>query len=106
MAKYKCKVCGYIHEGDSAPEVCPLCKKTNCFEEVKEDGAPKISTQVQRQRRTFRLHLLASHRQPISILTLHLLQRRMVTSRLLRSFYTLLQTRESTQSCGSRHSMA
>lgn len=41
MAKYKCKVCGYIHEGDSAPEVCPLCKKTNCFEEVKEDGAPK-----------------------------------------------------------------
>ena len=41
MAKYKCKVCGYIHEGDSAPEVCPLCKKTNCFEEVKEEGAPK-----------------------------------------------------------------
>ena len=29
MAKYKCKVCGYIDEGDSAPEVCPLCKKTN-----------------------------------------------------------------------------
>ncbi|WP_368389552.1 rubredoxin-like domain-containing protein, partial [Parabacteroides goldsteinii] len=23
--KYKCKVCGYIHEGDKAPDVCPLC---------------------------------------------------------------------------------
>lgn len=25
MAKYVCKVCGYVHEGDSAPEKCPLC---------------------------------------------------------------------------------
>ena len=24
--KYICTVCGYIHEGDSAPEKCPLCK--------------------------------------------------------------------------------
>ena len=26
MAKYVCSVCGYVHEGDSAPEACPLCK--------------------------------------------------------------------------------
>ena len=26
MAKYVCNVCGYTHEGDSAPERCPLCK--------------------------------------------------------------------------------
>ncbi len=26
MAKYVCKVCGYVHEGDEAPEVCPVCK--------------------------------------------------------------------------------
>ena len=25
MAKYVCPVCGYIHEGDSAPEKCPQC---------------------------------------------------------------------------------
>ena len=25
MAKYVCSVCGYVHEGDSAPEKCPLC---------------------------------------------------------------------------------
>ena len=23
MAKYVCSVCGYVHEGDSAPDVCP-----------------------------------------------------------------------------------
>ena len=26
MAKYVCSVCGYVHEGDSAPEFCPICK--------------------------------------------------------------------------------
>jgi len=36
MAKYVCKVCGYVHEGDSAPEACPVCKVgPEMFEEVK-----------------------------------------------------------------------
>ena len=26
MKKFICPVCGYVHEGDSAPEVCPVCK--------------------------------------------------------------------------------
>ena len=34
MIKFVCKVCGYIHEGDVAPEACPKCKKTGVFEEV------------------------------------------------------------------------
>ena len=25
MAKFVCSVCGYVHEGDSAPEKCPIC---------------------------------------------------------------------------------
>ena len=25
MAKYVCGICGYVHEGDSAPEKCPVC---------------------------------------------------------------------------------
>ncbi|MCQ2408942.1 MAG: NADH peroxidase [Clostridia bacterium] len=31
MAKYVCPICGYVHEGDSAPEKCPQCgcKGTN-----------------------------------------------------------------------------
>ena len=26
MSKYVCQICGYVHEGDSAPESCPICK--------------------------------------------------------------------------------
>lgn len=26
MAKFVCSICGYTHEGDSAPEFCPTCK--------------------------------------------------------------------------------
>lgn len=25
MKKFVCSVCGYVHEGDSAPAVCPVC---------------------------------------------------------------------------------
>ncbi len=25
MKKFVCSVCGYVHEGDSAPEKCPIC---------------------------------------------------------------------------------
>ena len=26
MAKWVCNVCGYVYEGDAAPETCPVCK--------------------------------------------------------------------------------
>ena len=26
MAKFVCMVCGYVHEGEAAPEQCPVCK--------------------------------------------------------------------------------
>ena len=26
MAKWVCNVCGYVYEGEAAPEVCPICK--------------------------------------------------------------------------------
>ena len=39
MAKFVCSVCGYVHEGESAPERCPQCKvpaeKFNKMEENK-----------------------------------------------------------------------
>ena len=34
MKKFVCKVCGYVHVGDVAPEACPKCKKVGVFEEV------------------------------------------------------------------------
>lgn len=57
MKKFVCTICGYIHEGDSAPEFCPQCKApASKFEEMKETAvvyadehrivSPKIATPV------------------------------------------------------------
>ena len=36
MKKFICTVCGYVHEGDAPPEVCPICKApASKFEEMK-----------------------------------------------------------------------
>lgn len=36
MKKFVCTICGYVHEGDSAPEFCPQCKApASKFEEQK-----------------------------------------------------------------------
>lgn len=38
MKKFVCSVCGYVHEGDSAPESCPQCKApASKFNEVKDE---------------------------------------------------------------------
>lgn len=35
MKKYVCKICGYVHEGENAPEICPKCKApSTAFEAV------------------------------------------------------------------------
>ena len=37
MKKWICPVCGYVHEGDTPPEVCPVCKVPGSkFTEMKE----------------------------------------------------------------------
>ena len=37
--KFRCLVCGYVHEGNEAPEQCPLCKVgKDKFVEVVESG--------------------------------------------------------------------
>ncbi len=39
--KFKCTVCGYEHEGDAAPEKCPVCQQpTSVFKEITSDEAP------------------------------------------------------------------
>ena len=39
MKKFVCSVCGYVHEGDSAPEKCPQCKvSAEKFNEVVEEN--------------------------------------------------------------------
>jgi len=34
VIKWKCNNCGYIHEGDSAPDVCPSCEHPQGYFEV------------------------------------------------------------------------
>lgn len=39
--KFKCNVCGYIHEGDAAPAKCPVCGvPASEFTELKESADP------------------------------------------------------------------
>ena len=39
MKKYVCLICGYVHEGDSAPDACPVCKASK--EKFKEQAGEK-----------------------------------------------------------------
>ena len=40
---FKCGACGYIHEGDAAPEVCPKCgAPRERFAELTEDQAQPV----------------------------------------------------------------
>ena len=38
MTKWKCTVCGYIHEGDTPPETCPVCKQPQAYFEVRKEN--------------------------------------------------------------------
>ena len=43
--KFICAVCGYIYEGDAAPEKCPVCKApASKFSELKETGETTYAT--------------------------------------------------------------
>ena len=46
--KYVCKICGYVYEGDSAPEVCPMCKQKDVMEPVPEPNNPYAGTQTEK----------------------------------------------------------
>ena len=35
---WKCRNCGYIHIGDSAPEVCPVCKHPQAYFEIQAEN--------------------------------------------------------------------
>ncbi len=38
IVKWKCRNCGYVHEGKEAPLVCPACKHPQAFYELKEEN--------------------------------------------------------------------
>ena len=51
MAKWKCKICGYIYEGDSLPAdfACPICKQpASAFEKIEEPKHKYAGTQTEK----------------------------------------------------------
>ena len=47
MKKFICKVCGYVHVGEAAPEACPKCKQVGVFEEVNPLKGTKTEANLQ-----------------------------------------------------------
>ena len=44
--KFICTVCGYVHEGDEAPEKCPICNAPKSkFKELDESAELKFVTE-------------------------------------------------------------
>ena len=39
MKKFVCPVCGYVHEGEKAPDFCPVCKVPGEKFRIMEEGA-------------------------------------------------------------------
>ena len=55
MSKWKCKICGYIYEGETLPEdfICPRCKQpASAFEKIEEapakSGSKYAGTQTEK----------------------------------------------------------
>ena len=47
--KFKCTVCGYIHEGDEAPAICPKCKQPKeIFVEIKDEPKSLKGTKTEK----------------------------------------------------------
>ena len=45
MSKFRCTVCGYVHEGEAPPERCPRCRMSaNKFERIDDSPAAAAST--------------------------------------------------------------
>lgn len=53
MKKWKCSVCGYIHDGDEAPGQCPKCGAGADKFTLLDDNAANL---VERSRHTNTLH--------------------------------------------------
>ncbi len=48
MKKFVCTICGYVHEGEAAPEVCPVCKQpASVFKAEVEKKNPYAGTKTE-----------------------------------------------------------
>ena len=44
--KFVCKICGYVYEGEAAPEQCPQCKQHGVMEPAAVKNNPYAGTQT------------------------------------------------------------
>lgn len=91
MTKWKCKVCGYIYEGETLPEgfTCPVCKQpASSFEKIEEAPAKTGGKYARdtRRRRTCKRHLQVNPRHAINIRTFPTLRAARAMSRSRRCF--------------------
>ncbi|NPV81448.1 MAG: rubredoxin [Firmicutes bacterium] len=63
MKKWRCSVCGFVYDGEEAPESCPKCGASKeKFAEVPQDAAALID----KSRKTNQLHMeLFTHLQRV-----------------------------------------
>jgi rubredoxin len=53
MKKWRCSVCGYVHEGEEPPDQCPVCgADKSLFEEITGDGKLKPQEPPQPEKKT------------------------------------------------------
>ena len=53
MKKWVCTVCGYVYEGEAAPEVCPVCKApASKFKEQEGETLTRSMTLFMRWQKT------------------------------------------------------
>lgn len=54
MKKWRCSVCGFVYDGEQAPESCPKCgAPKDKFAEIAQDAV----TLIERSRKTNQLHM-------------------------------------------------
>ena len=80
--KFVCKICGYVYEGETAPEQCPQCKQHGVMEPVSENKNPYAGTQTEK---TWKQPLQVSLRPETNTPILLPRRKKRALSRLLRS---------------------
>ena len=38
MTKFVCTICGYVHEGDTPPEKCPVCDHPRAYFQLEQNN--------------------------------------------------------------------
>ena len=101
MEKWKCTVCGYVHEGPLPEDFkCPKCKQpASKFEKIEEPANPYVGTQTEKNLQT----AFAGESQARNKYTYFASKAKKDTNRLQRCSSRRRTMKKNTQSSGSRN---